>query len=132
MKRQVVIFVTGDRGWTNADIIDATLKGFPVGSWLVQGGCRGADLLAQASGNAYGYQPIRMDALWALHGAPAGPIRNREMGDLLAVLRYGGAEIHAFVFHDHLDTSKGTKDMVKVLATHEIEWKHVTTAKVPA
>jgi hypothetical protein len=53
-----------------------------------------------------GMHVMEFPADWDLHGKAAGPIRNRQM--LLAK-----PEI-VIAFHDDLDSSKGTKDMVKI------------------
>src|SRR4051812_35247650 len=95
-----IIFVTGDRNWSDHVLIHQTVAHHKAGSWLVEGGATGADRYARVAAERLGFQPIEMPALWTKLGKGAGPIRNRQMLDLLKALRAAGHVIHAYAFHD--------------------------------
>lgn len=46
---------------------------------LIHGGCRGADMLADAWARSRGIHTARVDALWVPYGRNAGFIRNKAM-----------------------------------------------------
>lgn len=50
---------------------------------VIHGGAKGADAMADRWARDNGVQPVRVDALWDIHGRAAGPIRNKAMLDLL-------------------------------------------------
>lgn len=100
----MTVIVCGDRNWNRKGIIMRAL--IQCGAeHIIHGGCRGADTLA---GEIAVYLDIKQTcclADWETHGLAAGPIRNRYM------LTYKPDLVIAF--HDNIDKSKGTKDMVK-------------------
>ncbi len=108
------LLVTGSRDWTSVSIIRRELeKLYPEYDVLIQGECRGADLIAKAVARQIGYDVKRgYPADWDKYPRAAGPIRNSQML----------AEEHpdkdcklidlCLAFHEDLDSSKGTKDMV--------------------
>lgn len=100
------ILITGSRDWTNAEVIKSQLVKLPSGSIVIHGACRGADLLAANIAKELGFEVKSFPADWDTFGKSAGPIRNREMlceePDLV------------LAFHDDLEKSKGTRDMVKI------------------
>lgn len=116
-----VLFVTGSRDWKDRNAIKAAIAGYPKGTWLLHGGCRGADLIADAVGRDFGYQAIRMDANWN-QGKASGPLRNESMADLMDAMICAGFTIRAFVFHEDLANSKGTGDMVRRLQERSIAY----------
>ena len=128
-QRLRVIFVTGDRDWSDEAALRAVLRSHKPGAWLLNGGCRGADLLAQSMAYEFGFQPVRMDAIWPYHGKKAGSVRNREMGKMLNILRKVGAAITCYACHNDLENSKGTKDMVEILVANDFKWALVTSEK---
>lgn len=71
---------------------------------VIQGGQRGADLLAKQAANELGLPVIQKDAQWNLYGKAAGPIRNKlmlmEKPDLV------------IIFHEDINKSKGSKNML--------------------
>ena len=127
-----VIFVTGDREWTDRAALRGVFALHQPGAWLLQGGCRGADLLSESMCCDFGFQPLRMDATWGYHGTKGGPIRNREMGRLLAILRDAGAAVTCYAVHDDLEHSKGTRDMISVLDKLGFKWTRVRGSAAPA
>src|SRR5882724_9348495 len=107
----MVALVTGDRWWWDYQLILATIRYWhnatPI-TLLVHGACRGADLMADRAAD---YMDIPRDpnpADWERHGLGAGPQRNRAM-----LLEHPGIEL-VIAFHDHIWTSRGTRDMVSV------------------
>lgn len=120
-----VIFVTGDRGWTNTGLVVDVLRSHPPICLVLQGGAPGADTIARLRALGCGHQPMTMEANWTTYGRKAGPIRNRAMGKVLVALKGSGAVIHAYAFHNDLTTSRGTKDMTTVLDSANIPWEHI-------
>lgn len=120
-----LVFVTGDRRWTDKVFIRDVLRNHPKGTFFLAGGCEGADLIAETEARLLGYMPIRMDAAWGFYGRGAGPIRNRAMGQVLLALRDAGWAITAYAFHDNLADSRGTRDMLGVLSMHQIPYTHL-------
>ena len=123
------VLVCGDRNWTDQRIVGTILEGLlreaelSFGHLVIIEGCaRGADSFAHhffdgpcelpdgRSGSHAGHINVKHEhypADWEQYGKSAGPIRNRQM------LKEGRPQI-VFAFHDDLDHSKGTKDMVTV------------------
>lgn len=102
------ILVCGDRNWTNYSAIRNTLKRFCDGKKnvvVIDGACRGADNLGHKAAKALGFKWQRFPADWTLHGKAAGPIRNREM------VEKGKPEL-VLAFHNNIDQSRGTRDML--------------------
>lgn len=120
-----LVLVCGDRNWTDRAMIRAQLnsmRSFNGPFTVIHGDCRGADRIADEEARKLGIAVVPCPANWKAHGKAAGPLRNRLM------LEYRPALVWAF--HDNLQASKGTKDMVKaareagckiVHFTHEIE-----------
>lgn len=123
-----VVLVTGDRYWSNRQLILTTLDAIHLDTpitRLVEGCARGADRLAgdhvnpfHLSGWAYlrhipgGHHPAHWrhtidcdPGCRRVVGRPAGVIRNAEMLDQEQVDR-------VVAFHPDLSTSRGTRDMV--------------------
>ena len=99
------ILCCGDRNWTDLDLIYQTLKILSP-KIVVHGAARGADSLSGIAAKSLGIEVREYPANWSLHHRAAGPIRNRlqydtELPDL------------TIAFHNNLDVSTGTKDMVK-------------------
>lgn len=109
------LLVTGDRNWTDLDLLYRTLAQEPQDTVLVHGANGdkkhwppqyGADMQADfAARERFFYEPKAYPAQWDKFGLAAGPMRNRQM-----LIENPIARVVAF--HDHLRTSKGTKNMV--------------------
>ena len=102
------ILVCGDRNWTNIDLIRKVLtlyEGIPGQDTLIHGNCSGADKLAGLIGSNMGFRVRKYSAQWNRYGKAAGPIRNQRMLD------EGKPDI-VIGFHDNIEQSKGTKDML--------------------
>lgn len=118
------ILVTGSRHaeyreW--ADIVrDAILehaKGEPY--WLIHGDAKGIDRIAGVVGMATSpidskaYQITSFTADWHSFGKAAGPRRNQQMLDFVLARMAEGHAAVCLAFHNDLDNSKGTNDMVR-------------------
>lgn len=74
-----VVIVTGARDWQDADAVWRVLDECQP-TCVVQGGCpSGADAHARAWADRHGVYTETWHAAWRVHGAAAGPIRNRRM-----------------------------------------------------
>ena len=107
-----VVLVCGDRNWTNKDKIrEVIIKHTP--SLIIHGGCRGADTLAGEVAKELGIPVKVFPAEWDKYGKAAGPIRNQKMLD-------EGKPDLVIAFHNNIENSRGTKDMLYRAAKHAI------------
>jgi len=114
------ILVTGSREWTNWAAIERELRRFPSGTILVHGAARGADSIADEIGHRLGFVIRRYPADWDKHGKSAGPIRNSQMLKEEHPDRDGISISEGLAFTLDLETSRGTRDMVKKLRGADI------------
>jgi hypothetical protein len=81
---------------------------------VISGGAKGADSLAVRAAKHLGFVFREYYADWYRFGKAAGPLRNQRMLDLedpdLVV-----------AFHEDIDSSKGTKDMVRRALNRGVE-----------
>ena len=103
------VLVTGDRLWSDPVLIREALSKMANGvqHTLIHGCAKGADTLAALEALKLGFLVEPYPANWGQYGRAAGPVRNRQM------LTEGLPDI-VFAFHDNLDASKGTANMVKL------------------
>lgn len=99
------ILVCGDREWSDWEMILQELSVYPTDTVIIEGEARGADRLAGQVAVELGFQVIRFPADWKKYGRGAGPIRNQQMLD-------EGRPDLIIAFHDDLEHSRGTLDMV--------------------
>jgi hypothetical protein len=122
------ILVTGDRHWSDNDVIRTALVTARVQAYMrgesleiVHGNALGADRIAGQVAAHFDNQVMDNEvkvyahpARWSDYGKAAGPIRNREMlsshPDIELVLAF-----HADILH-----SKGTRDMVQEALHHNL------------
>lgn len=76
---------------------------------FIFGDCTGVDTSAREICNKLNCVYTVYPALWNIHGLAAGPIRNKQMIDLLNV-----ENDEVWVYHTNLSKSKGTKNVVKL------------------
>jgi len=100
------VLICGDRNFTDKQRICKYVSGLPIGTVIIHGNARGADTLAKECAEEMGYEVISFPALWDKYGRAAGPIRNQQMLD------EGKPDLVVY-FHDNLEKSKGTADMVR-------------------
>ena len=114
------VLVTGDREWDDRLIIETVIRGLADYDDLtvIEGGARGADRIAGDWAAYAGVDYEEYPAKWSEHGKSAGPIRNRQM------LKEGNPDI-VVAFHNDLDNSKGTKDMVAAAVKAGVPVYHV-------
>jgi hypothetical protein len=103
----MIVLVCGDRDWQDKELIKKELSKLPPGTIIVEGGARGADTLAKQVAKELGFEVREYKAKWKEYHKAAGPIRNREM-----LKKEDPDKILAF--HDNIEESKGTKDMIKI------------------
>ncbi len=106
------VLICGSRDWKDYEAIETLVKSFEKGTVIIQGECRGADLMAKKAGRKHGFTVLSYPARWKKHrnhaeskyGNPAGRIRNTEM------LSHGKPEVvYAFL----LPQSIGTVDLIR-------------------
>lgn len=103
------VLVTGSRDWERRARLNHTLDMFMESegvSVIIEGEARGADRLAREWAEGKGIPVLPFPADWERYGRSAGPIRNRQM------LVDGKPDV-VIAFHPDIETSKGTKDMVR-------------------
>ena len=100
------ILVCGDRNWTDCKSIENRLKLLPKDTIIIHGACRGADKIAGLEAKKLGFEVLEFPAEWEKYGKGAGPIRNQKMLD-------EGKPDVVIAFHQDIENSKGTKDMVE-------------------
>lgn len=113
---EIRLLVCGDRNWTDYNLILSTLKEieFEHGlTLIIHGGCRGADLLAGRAATALQIIQQKFEADWVRYGKAGGPKRNLDM-----IKR--GKPTHVLAFHDGIENSLGTADMLKRAIAHKI------------
>lgn len=107
----MIVLICGDRNWDNKTVIVNALKDLPKNTVVLEGGCRGADLLAKDVATDLGLTVLEFPAQWDVHGKAAGPIRNSEM---LSYVDMAGNKVElVMAFHANISKSKGTADVVR-------------------
>lgn len=106
------LLVCGDRFWTDYSIVLKVIRLINDShgiSTLIEGECRGADILAKGAAKELGIPveayPVTSNE-WKVLGKVAGPLRNAKM------LKLGKPDM-GIAFHNSLHTSKGAKDMIR-------------------
>jgi len=104
--KRLRVLICGDRNYTNKAAIDKFINSLPRDAVIIEGEAAGADTLAATSAKQHGHTVIPFPAKWAKYGRAAGPIRNKQMLDV-------GKPDVVVAFHDNIDSSKGTSNMLK-------------------
>ena len=100
------ILICGDRYYKDWKKIQDYLKTLnPLNDVILHGAAKGADRLAGNLAISMKIKVLEFPAKWEEFNRAAGPIRNQQMID------EGHPDLVVY-FHDNLDGSKGTKDMV--------------------
>ena len=104
------VLVCGDREWTDyeyiVDVLREIRKEYDGIECVIEGEARGADRLGRRAAEELGIVVMPFPADWKQYGRAAGPIRNRQMLD-------EGDPHLVLAFHDDLENSRGTKNMVE-------------------
>ncbi len=108
------ILVCGDRNFKDILRIKRFLSQYPPSTVVIEGEARGADKLARSAAGQLGLFVEQYPALWSQYGRAAGPIRNQQM------LKEGKPDLVVW-FHDDIENSKGTKNMIKIARKAGIE-----------
>ena len=116
------VLVTGDRNWTKISPIRRELKKLPENTIIIHGAAHGVDEIADLVAKSLGFERKSYPAEWEKYKPkvagrknPAGPIRNRQM-----LLENPDIEL-VLAFHEHIEESKGTKDMISIAEKAKIE-----------
>jgi hypothetical protein len=106
------IIVCGARDYTDYRRVESSLREErELIELCINGGAKGADLFADSACSVLRIPKERMDAKWREQGLGAGPIRNQKM--LQKLKEYLG-EKQVWAFHDDLEKSKGTANMISL------------------
>lgn len=106
------VLVCGDRNWLDKDTIKTYLIQLKP-EVVIEGECKGADLLAKECAIELGIIVESYPANWQEYGKAAGMVRNKEM-----IIK--GKPDLVVAFHNNIDNSKGTKDMLAQAAKYKI------------
>jgi hypothetical protein len=107
------ILACGSRDWCNVLTIRNAFESFPLGTLIVHGGARGADTIIDKVARVLGFTVRVYPADWAKDGKAAGPIRNSRMLSEEHPDKDGVNIDRCLAFSTHVETSKGTLDMVR-------------------
>lgn len=99
----MIVVMCGSRTWTDVPTVESVIAGFPLRTVVIEGGAKGADLIARQAAHRAGLHVATMPALWELYSRGAGARRNR------AMLHLRPDKVVAF----HRDGSPGTADMIR-------------------
>lgn len=100
------VLICGDRNWSNRSLIESTILKLKP-SLIIEGGANGADFHAREVAKHLAIPFLEFPANWAKYGRAAGPLRNEQM------LKEGQPDL-VVAFHNDLDSSKGTRNMVNL------------------
>lgn len=120
---KIYILICGSRAYADYDLIFDKLKKYRNmrDVLLISGDCSGADKLALRASNSLNIDSVEFKAYWDIYGRAAGPIRNKEMVDLLASGRKS-VKLYAFVTN-HLKIGAGTNSTIKIAKSQNIKAK---------
>jgi YspA, cpYpsA-related SLOG family len=120
------VLICGDRNWTNRSLIrqhiQECMDNGQFGAHdlhIIQGMARGADTMAGEEAHDLGCFVHGFPAKWNVYGRGAGHIRNQQMLD-------EGKPNLVLAFHNDIEHSKGTGDMVRRARKAGIEVRIIT------
>lgn len=110
------VLICGDRNWDNTErvytFLDKLIENNNI-ELIIHGGCRGADIIGGKWAKNRGIYVKQINAEWNKYGKAAGPIRNKKMLDEKPDI--------IIAFHNDIQNSKGTKNMVTQAREHAIK-----------
>lgn len=117
------ILVCGDRNWCDDIKMSTVLSTIPNANdvILIHGDARGADKMSGRIGSKLGFKVISYPAKWNIFGKGAGPIRNHQMLDENPDIE------EVIAFHNDIEHSKGTKDMISRAKKQGIKYRIITS-----
>lgn len=122
------ILVTGDREWNDIETVVDTLKQLPTDTILVHGAARGADNICAAVAETLGFIVRAYPADWDRFHKRAGFIRNQQM---LAEEHRADEPIDlCLAFHNNVESSRGTRDMIERATKAKITVRLITSPAV--
>lgn len=107
------VLVCGSRNWTDKVAIRQRLLQLPFDTIIIEGGARGADLMAREIALDICLEVVEFPAAWKKHGKSAGIKRNIKMLETKPHL--------VIAFSDDLVVSKGTSHTVREARKRGIE-----------
>lgn len=111
--------------WSDIKTVADTLEQLPSGTILVHGACRGADITCAAVAESLGFTVRGYPADWDKYGKGAGPVRNRQM---LKEEHLTTEPIDlCLAFHNDIENSRGTKDMMGCAQRANIPTRLITS-----
>lgn len=124
------VLVTGDREWSDIKTVIDTLEQLPAGTILVHGACRGADNICAAVAEALGFVVRPYPADWDRYHKGAGPVRNQQM--LTEEHRADEPIDLCLAFHNNIESSRGTRDMIRRAEKAKITVRLITSPAIPS
>jgi len=110
MKEAIRLLVCGSRDWKNKNIIAAYIEQISKRDTgvkcVIEGGASGADIIGRVVAQELKIPVITFLANWQKYDKKAGMLRNQQMID-------EGKPDFVLAFHNNIDASKGTKDMIQ-------------------
>lgn len=115
------ILICGAREWINFDKIKKVLLEYPQSreTIIIHGDWKGADKIAGYLAKQLNMTVEAYPANWDKYGKAAGPIRNQQMLD-------EGKPEMCYAFHECIEKSRGTKDMVSRCEKAGIPYKVIS------
>jgi hypothetical protein len=116
------IIFSGDRDYKDTYTIINTLQKLDSQKdIIVQGGCRGVDTIVKNEAIKLKFQVKTENAKWEEYGKSAGPKRNRLMLEKYKPIS------KVYLIHDHIEKSKGTKNMLNLCKKMKIPYEIIKT-----
>ena len=113
------VIICGDRKWTDKEKMEQVIFELFIKYdelIIIQGEAQGADLMAKSIAINRNFEHEDYKAQWHYYGRSAGPIRNKLM------ITEGKPNL-VIAFHNNIENSKGTKDMIRQAIKNSI--KHI-------
>jgi hypothetical protein len=102
------ILICGDRNYSDIDRIEDFIYSLPKDTIIIEGECRGADIIARDIAEKLGMKVEKYPADWnSKYGRGSGVVRNKKMLE-------EGQPNYVIGFHNDVKNSKGTKHMLSI------------------